>query len=151
MAIAGGKTWLQDAYTTFPGTSQYCGPWDIAIGGGADGEGGVPPSPVSTAYGFSRYPPPIRYICNPHPARPSASSPAPKGAGAVRGDTRWEAVSRELAGKSSFSEIFPFSEPWEYRHRGRRLAGRGGASPLPVSIAPTRISEVTIPNTSRKR
>jgi hypothetical protein len=43
------------------------------MGGGADGEGAHAPSPVSTVHVAT---------CDPHPARPPASSPA-LGAGAV--------------------------------------------------------------------
>jgi hypothetical protein len=47
-------------------------PVDIAMRGGADGEGGVSPLPCL---------PIIGHICKPHPARPPASSPAPGGRG----------------------------------------------------------------------
>ncbi len=57
---------------------------NIAIGEGLTGRGGGrAPLPCLHQIGDT---------CNPHPARPPASSPAPLGTGAVRGDTPWKAV-----------------------------------------------------------
>ena len=57
---------------------------DIISGEAARGEGGSP-SPVSPSSG----------TCNPHPARPAASSPAPRGGGSARVYIQWEAVPGE--------------------------------------------------------
>jgi len=66
-----------------PRISPCSGPWWISPRGEGTGEGARPlPGQNDTRKFLSG---------NPHPARPSASSPT-RGAGAVRGDTRWEAV-----------------------------------------------------------
>ncbi len=66
-----------------PRISPCSGPWWISPRGEGTGEGARPlPGQNDTRKFLSG---------NPHPARPSASSPT-RGAGAVRGDIRWEAV-----------------------------------------------------------
>jgi len=78
---------------------------------GLTGRGEHPPSPVSTHKdGVFQFSHPMMQECSPHPTRASRSSsapavlklppsaplpavvPRPKGAGAVRGDIRWESV-----------------------------------------------------------
>ena len=115
---------------------------------------------------YRRYPPrprlrrqlPKRFCRHPHPARafmrdtrtllpaaPTPSAPAAllprpqEGAGSVRGDTWWEAVSGvEPAGNRIrlFSGISPCTGPWGYRHGGWGRRGGGTRSPSPVSNAP---------------
>jgi len=76
------------------------------------------------------------------PPRPRLrrSSPAPTGgAGSVRGDTWWKAVSGvEPAGSRDrfFAGLSPCSGPWWISPSGERLTGRGGASPLPCLQIP---------------
>jgi len=66
-----------------PRISPCSGPWWISPRGEGTGEGARPlPGQNDTRKFLSG---------NPHPARPSVSSPT-RGAGAVRGDIRWEAV-----------------------------------------------------------
>jgi len=60
----------------------------IALGGGADGEGGLPLSPVSPG-SETRNPIPPGLRSPPHPPR----------ARAVRGDTRWEAAPAVLTAR----------------------------------------------------
>ncbi len=63
---------------SFPGLSQYTGPWWILpLGGGADGEGGLPSSPVSPRSDTHNPPPRPRFALLPRP---------PRGAGSVCGD-----------------------------------------------------------------
>ena len=76
----------------------------------------------------------------PTPSAPAALLPRPQeGAGSVRGDTWWEAVSGvEPAGNRIrlFSGISPCTGPWGYRHGGWGRRGGGTRSPSPVSNAP---------------
>ena len=84
----------------FPGLSRYTGPWWLSPRGEGTGEGARPlpgqnvtqkflsgiPTPPGLRRGI-----PVRFFGSPHPARPSASSPAPGGGGS-QGDTQWKAV-----------------------------------------------------------
>ena len=69
-----------------PGTLDRGG---IAPGGGADGEGGASPLPCLHLTSLLLK---LAMLAFPHPTRASRSSPAPKGAGAVRGDIPTKAV-----------------------------------------------------------
>ena len=79
MGISGGNRCLGVApERSSPGLSQYTGPWWISpLGGEADGEGGLPSSPVSPRSDTRKPPPRPRFALLPRP---------PGGTGAVCGD-----------------------------------------------------------------
>ena len=74
-----------------------------------------------------------QYASIPHPARPPASSPAPRGGGS-RGDTQGKAVSGRVdpCAGSLFSPS-PYTGPWEVSPRGVGQTGRG-QKPPPLSL-----------------
>ena len=149
-----------------PGSPHAVDRGDIATGGGADGEGELVPPPLSPTLHspcfslpallrgipihFCRQSPPhlrlrqadTRIPRRHPPPRPRLrrSSPAPfRGAGSVRGDTWWAAVSGvEPVGRRAwfFSGLFPDTGPCGYHHGGWGRRGGGTCSPSPVSNAP---------------
>jgi len=98
---------------------------------------------------FCRHPLPTRAFAGGYPY-PSAGSPTPpapaallprphRGAGSVRGDTWWAAVSGVEPVDSRarfFAGLPPCTGPWGYRHGGWGRRGGGTRSPSPVSNAP---------------
>jgi len=90
----------------------------------------------------------------PTPPAPAALLPRPhRGAGSVRGDTWWAAVSGvEPAGSRArfFAGLFPDTGPCGYRHGGRGRRGGGTCSP-PVSHAPDTLPPPAAPPRPRLR
>jgi len=91
----------------------------------------------------------------PTPPAPSALLPRPhRGAGSVRGDTWWAAVSGvEPAGSRArfFAGLFPDTGPCGYRHGGRGRRGGGTCSSSPVSHAPDTLPPPAAPPRPRLR
>ncbi len=139
----------------FPGLSRYTGPWWLSPRGEGTGEGARPvpgqnviqkflsgiPTPPGLRRGI-----PVRFFGSPHPARPSASSPAPGGGGS-QGDTQWKAVpgGAPRAGFPGEGSVSP--DPV----RSRDLPRPAGGSPYvpPQSPRPRRGQYVAIPGKSR--
>jgi len=117
-----------------PGSPHAVDRGDIAIGGGADGEGELVPPPLSPTLQPSYFSPaslarafagiPIPFSPAPPPPAPSPLRPRPRpGAGAVRGDIRGAAV----------SGVQPVGKPCPEIGVVRRPSWRG---PVPVLLRP---------------
>ena len=109
---------------SFPGLSQYTGPWWILpLGGGADGEGGLPSSPVSPRSDTHNPPPRPRFALLPRP---------PQGGGV----SVWRYSGKSVPGCGSgpgSSPAYPDAVDRGGYRPGGGADGEGGLPSSPVS------------------